>query len=349
MSKRLSEEEKRKNKLRREKKRLEKDLDPELDERGSEILCILREASDHPEIKCNAVYLQERLNATQITVYRAIKKLKDMDLIEERQVNGSYKIKRKVEQIYTKETQKNIDLIASMSGLLQQYEGTPLYGRVTSLIQFLEPKVFKEDILFSSGRVIVSPQIKYDIDIKNWDRVYEAIKKNRKIQFRYVKSSSERKMNAIRTVCPYQLILDNGSAYLSAYSEYAEMILLYDLNFMADIAITGETFKLPKNFDFNKLNGGGRLGAFKDDNTQTFKIRFTDYAKDWIKRHKWADDQKILKETDEYTTITFSSAQEEKVFEQIMKWGCQAEPLAPRSLVKRWKQEIAALWEKIQK
>ena len=347
MSIKLEEHDKRQRKLERELNKTLMDIDQNLDDRGYEILCILRDAPNHPEIKYNAIYFQKHFKLSNITIYRDIKKLKDMDLIEDKQKGGSYRIKKDVEQIYTKETQRNLDLIASMSGLLLQYEGTPLYDRITKLIQFLEPKVFKEDILFSSGRVIVSPQMKYDIDVKNWDKVYEAIKKNRKIKFRYVKSNKNN--NAVRTVWPYQLILDNGSVYLSAYSEYADLILLYDLNFMADIIITAETFELPEDFDFKNYSGGGRLGAFKDDNTQTFKIRFTDYAKDWIKYHKWADDQKVIKENDEYTTIEFSSAQEEKVFEQIMKWGSQAEPLAPRSLVKRWKEEIAALWEKIQK
>ena len=76
-------------------------------------------------------------------------------------------------------------------------------------------------------------------------------------------------------------------------SEYADMILMYDLNFMTDITILNETFKLPKDFDINNYSGGGLLGAFAGTSIEKFKIRFTGYAKEWIKNHKWADDQTL--------------------------------------------------------
>ncbi len=353
MSRKLSEEEKLQRQIRRDEKSVEKEAHPQVDKYGAKILRILREeAPDNPGIKYNSEYFEKRLDVSNITVLRAIKKLKVNNLIKERQVHGSYAIEEKFsEEFYSKhcsdEIKKNVSLIASLGGLLQQYKNTPLYESVKDLIYFLQPEIVKGDKIFSSGRVIVAPQMEYDINIQSWEKVYDALLKNRKLKFRYTKPYTNNK--AQRIVWPYQLVLDNGSVYLFAYSEYADLVLLYDLNYMTDIVVLNEGFKLPKDYDINNYSGGGRLGAFKDDNKQTFKIRFTDYAKDWIKHHKWADDQKVIKETDEYTTIQFSSAQEEKVFEQIMKWGSQAEPLAPRTLVKRWKEEIGALWQKIQK
>ena len=129
-------------------------------------------------------------------------------------------------------------------------------------------------------------------------------------------------------------------------SQYADVILMYDLNFMADIVVLNETFELPDDFDINNYSGGGRLGAFAGDQIYDFKIRFTGYAKEWIKTHKWADDQSFT-EDEESTTITFSSSQFEKVFEAMLSWGRQAEPLAPDSLVTRWKDEIRAMAEKV--
>lgn len=344
MSRALTEEEKKMNDLRREERRREKDLNPELDERCYEILRILREAPEHPDVKYNSIYFQNHFQVANITILRAIEKLKEMDLIEQKQVHGSYVIKKDVEMIYSNETMKNIALVASVKGLLQQYKNTPLYESVTKLIYFLEPKVAKEDAVLSSARVTVPPQIEYNINIKNWDRVYEAIQKNHKITFRYTKQYTN--TEAIRTVWPYQLLLDSGSVYLFAHSEYADFDLLYDLNFMADITVTNEEFELPDNYDFNARCGGGRLGAFKGNKVDKYKIKFTGYAKEWIKQHKWADDQEFT-EDDESTTISFSSSQFDKVYELILSWGTQAEPLAPQKLVERWKEEITALYEKI--
>jgi predicted DNA-binding transcriptional regulator YafY len=186
--------------------------------------------------------------------------------------------------------------------------------------------------------------MEYEIKVGNWDKVNQALQKNHKIQFRYKKSYTNQDVK--RIVWPYQLILENGSVYLWAYSEYADVILMYDLNFMADIVVLNETFTLPDDFDINNYSGGGRLGAFAGDQIYDFKIRFTGYAKEWIKTHKWADDQSFT-EDEESTTITFSSSQFEKVFESMLSWGRQAEPLAPSSLVKRWKEEILAMAEKV--
>ncbi len=347
MSRALTEDEKRQRQLNRDEKRLEKLLSPKLDERCYEMLRILRDAPEHPDIKYNSKYFENHFKTSNITILRAVKTLKDMDLLEEKQVNGSYAIKKGFDDFfYSEETRKNIALVASLKGLLQQYKNTPLFESVTKLIYFLEPTVAKNDVVLSSSRVIVSPQMEYDINVRNWDKVYEVLQKNCKIKFRYTKPYTN--TEATRVVCPYQLVLDNGSVYLFAYSEYADLVLLYDLNYMAEIVVTQENFKLPKNYDVNNYCGGGRLGAYKGNKIEQYKIRFCGYAKDWIKEHKWADDQSFT-EDDEFTTITFSSSQYDKVLELILSWGSQAEPLAPKRLVSQWKKEVLAMYKKVAK
>lgn len=342
MSKKLDDLVKERNKEKLEEKRRNKRLNPKLAERDYDMLRILRTPPTDPTIKYNAKYFEKLFDVSEVTIYRMVKKLKDMDLLEEKQIGGSYAIKKKVEQIYSKKTEDDIALVASLRGLLQHFEKTPLFEKVTKLIYFLQPKIAKNDSLLSSGRVIVAPQMEYNIKTENWDLVNEALDKNCKIKFHYTKFYSNKSQ---RIVCPYQLILDNGVVYLFAYSEYADNIILYDLNFMADIIVTNEKFSLPKNYDFNNYSGGGRLGAFKEDKIKNFKIRFTGYAKDWMKYHKWANDQQIKSEDQDSLTITFSSAQEFKVLREVLKWGTDAQPLAPKSLVKRWRDEIAGMHE----
>ena len=347
MSSKISDEEKYQNKLMREDRQREKKLqaDKELDERCFEILQILRDVNENTQVKYNSKYFAKHFKVSEPTVFRLISKLREMNLIKDELVNGSYAINSDFEEFfYSEETKKNIALVASLRGLLQQYKGTPLFDSVTKLIYFLLPQVAKTDAVLSSGRVIVSPQMEFNIKIPNWDRVYRALNQNQKIRFRYTKSYTNK--NRQRIIWPYQLILENGSVYVWGYSEYADVILMYDLNFMTDIVILNEKFKLPKDFDINNYSGGGRLGAFAGDNIEKFKIRFTGYAKEWIKNHKWADDQ-TMKEDDESTTITFTSSQFEKVYENILSWGSQAQPLAPARLVRRWKEEIKVMYEKI--
>lgn len=106
-----------------------------------------------------------------------------------------------------------------------------------------------------------------------------------------------------------------------------------DLNYMTDVVVLNEEFDLPEDYDINNYSGGGRLGAYKGDKIENYKIRFTGYAKDWMKNHKLADNQ-TFKEDEGSTTVSFSSSQYDKVLELILSWSRQAEPLAPARLVK---------------
>ena len=69
MSKALSEEEKKQRQLTRDEKKLQKELDPELDERCYEILRILRDAPNHPDVKYNSKYFKNLFRASNITVF----------------------------------------------------------------------------------------------------------------------------------------------------------------------------------------------------------------------------------------------------------------------------------------
>ena len=348
MSRKLTEEERRERQDRRDAKAVEKEAHPQVDKYGAKILRILREeAPDNPSVKYNSEYFEKRFDVSNITILRAIKKLKANNLIKDKQVHGSYAIDEKFsEEFYSEhcseEIKKNVALIASLGGVLQQYKNTPLYDSVTDLIYFLQPEIAKSDKIFSSGRVIVSPQMEYDINTQHWEKVYDALQKNRKLRFRYTKPYTNNE--AQRIVWPFQLVLDNGSVYLWAYSEYADSILMYDLNYMADIVVLKDEFELPKDYEITKYNGGGRLGAFASDNIEDYKIRFTGYAKEWMKNHKLADNQ-TFKEDDESTTVSFTSSQFDKVLELILSWGRQAEPLSPDRLVKRWEEEVLAMAE----
>ncbi|MBQ5471891.1 MAG: WYL domain-containing protein [Treponema sp.] len=350
MSRRLTDEERRERQKKRDAKAIEKELNPQVDMHGVKILRILREeAPKNPDIKYNSEYFAKRLDVSNVTIMRSIKKLKSNNVLKQKQVHGSYVIdenfdEEKFSEHCSDEIKKNIALIASLGGVLKQYKNTPLYESVVDLVYFLQPEIVKSDKIFTSGRVVVSPQMEYDINTQNWEKVYDALQKNHKLRFRYTKPYTNNE--AQRIVWPFQLILDNGSVYLFAYSEYADAVLLYDLNYMADVVVLNKEFKLPKDYDINNYSGGGRLGAYKGDKIEKYKIRFTGYAKEWMKNHKLADDQ-TFKEDEESTTVLFTSSQFDKVLELILSWGRQAEPLAPARLVKRWKEEVLAMAEKV--
>lgn len=345
MTRKLTEQEKRERKLYREEKQMEKDRDSGLSERCYEILRILREAPQHPEIKYNSKYFEELFHTSNVTILRDIKLLKDNDLIEEKQIHGSYVIKKNVGQIYSSKTKENLALVASLTGLMHQFKNTPIYENIVKLIYFLEPKVAKDDTVYSSGRIVVAPQMKYHIDEKTWNTIYDAMQKNYKIIFRYKKFFKDPEKR--RIVWPLQMVLENGSVYLFSYSENDNDVRIYDMDYVKDIIVTKEKFDLPKDFDINTYTGGGRLGAYVSNKIEKYKIKFTGYGRLWIKKYKLADDQKIQEVTDDYTIVTFTSSQFDKIVQYILSWGANAEPLAPRRLITRWKKEVSWLYGRI--
>lgn len=345
MTKALSEQEKRRNKIERENKQRQKKIENKLDERCYEILRILQDAPNHPEIKFNSKYFQQYFKVANITILRSIATLKEMNLIENKQVNGSYVIKKDVNQLYSEKEKNNLLLVASIKGLLQQYINTPLYENIKKFIYFLEPQTAKLDFTLGTGRISVPPQIEYTINMINWNKILQAMENNYKISFRYTNPNTNNELR--RIVCPYQLLLDNGTVYLFAHCENSNYDLLFNLIFIKEIIVTNNKFTLPEDYDFNSRCAGGNLGAYKGTEIEEYKIEFRNIAKTWIRYHKLAKNQEII-ENEKSAIITFTSNQFEKILQIILGWGKNAKPLAPKSLVTRWEQEVKTMFEMIQ-
>ena len=100
-------------------------------------------------------------------------------------------------------------------------------------------------------------------------------------------------------------------------------------------------------FYFTKRCKGGRLGAFSSDKVVKYEIEVTGYTSYLIKDHKWADDQTFEDIDDEDVIIRFSSCQFAKVMELVLRLGSSAKPLAPKSFVDKWKEEVTAMFENL--
>jgi hypothetical protein len=108
---------------------------------------------------------------------------------------------------------------------------------------------------------------------------------------------------------------------------------------MKNAAVTGDTFKLPHDYDYCSLADGSNFGVFAGTTTYTFKIMLYAEAALWVKERKWAKDQQFT-DTEDGTVITFTSTQYDKVREWLLSQGCYAKPLEPEPLVKEWKWHI---------
>ena len=315
--------------------------------RHIEMLQILREAPEHPAVKYNSKYFEQQFGVANITVLRLAQDLRDLNLIETK--HQQYVLKEgfdEWDEMFDKDAKNQIVLIAGIKGLLQQYKGTPLFENIEKLFYLFEPKIAKSSGLLSSARIAVPPQMEFNINVNNWDKILRAMEQNKKIKTRYVAPwYPSEKNEKQRILWPYQILLDNGTVYLFAHSEYHGGEYLYDISKFEGITVTNEGFELPEDYDFTQRCKGGRLGAFSSDKVINYEIEVTGFSSYWIKEHKLTDDQTFEDVGAKDVIVRFSSCQHSKVMEFVLSLGSDAKPLAPKRLVNEWKKEVTAMYE----
>lgn len=240
---------------------------------------------------------------------------------------------------------KDVLFLSLVKQLMTQYEGSPIYNEISSIIDFLTDSqgVGKSDFL---KRVAAPPLPKVIVNEDAWNIVIECLKENTIIKFDY--NGRWNTSTTHRMLRPYQILLQDGLYFVFGYDENADNgkggERLFNLSRMKNIGNTKKTFELPKDFEFASRCGGGRFGAFKELNKVHYEIDFFDDARQFVKDCIWADDQEFIDyDEDSSTTIKFTSSQSLKVLEWVLSQGCNARPRAPEEFVTRWKNEIKGL------
>lgn len=240
---------------------------------------------------------------------------------------------------------KDVMFLSLVKQLMTQYEGSPIYTEISSIIDFLTDSqgIGKFDFL---KRVAAPPLPKVVVNEEAWNKVIQSLKENTLLKFDY--NGRWLTETTHRMVRPYQVLLQDGLYYVFGYDENADKgkggERLFNLSRIKNIENTKQTFDLPENFEFASRCGGGRFGAFKEANKVQYEIDFYDDARQFVKDCVWADDQEFIdSEEENMTTIKFSTSQSTKVLEWVLSQGVRARPIAPEEFVERWKNEIRGL------
>lgn len=227
-----------------------------------------------------------------------------------------------------------------MKSLLEQYQNTPLYKSVIDKIEELAEMPIED---FS--RIAVPPKPEYNKeDQKKFSKIFDYMTQNLKIQF-YYKGRWHGDERKNRVVCPYQLLLDNGTCYLYGYDEEKQDDRLFVLRRMEEIRhVNNERFELPSDYEFSLKHGFSKFGAYTYKGPVKYKIEFYSNTQIWINENKWADDQ-VLEASENKTTLSFTSSQDDKILEWILSCGPDAKPVEPLDFVQRWKDKIREMAE----
>lgn len=240
---------------------------------------------------------------------------------------------------------KDILTLSLTKQLLSQYEGSPIYNELSSIISMLSDfqGIGKSDFL---KRVAAPPLPKGVMNENAWNVVLECLQENMVLKFDY--NGRWKTETTHRLLRPYQVLLQDGMYYVFGFDENADGgkggERLFNLSRMKNLENTKQSFELPEDFEFSSRCGGGRFGAFKEAEKVQYEIDFYDDARQFVKDCIWADDQEFIDyEEEKMTTIKFSSSQSAKVLEWVLSQGVRARPIAPEEFVERWKNEIRGL------
>ena len=239
---------------------------------------------------------------------------------------------------------QDVFFLAAAKTLLSGFQGSPLYKKITEVIDFVTRThpTGKSDLL---KRIAIPPTpVFVEIDKQVWNDVIRALQDNSVIEFDYNGRWNTEMTH--RRVHPYQLLLNEGLCYLYGLDEEKKDIRTFVLNRMKNLKITKEQFELPADYDFASRCGGGHFGTFASKDKDKYVIDFYRDARQYIKDRIWADDQK-LKDYDKEgrTRLEFTATQYGAVQNWVLAQGGNAIPRKPKWLVEEWQDQIKQMVE----
>lgn len=231
--------------------------------------------------------------------------------------------------------------LSSVKTLLTRYKGTPVYDNLCTAMDILTlPRL--PDAEHFINRIAVPPTPQVFVDEWVWSIICTAMRENRIIEFDY--NGRWNTETTHRRVRPYQILLDDGKYFLFGYADERKAERLFYCSRIKNPVLTDDFFELPENYEFASRCGGGKFGSFMEESVMTYKIRFYEDARQFVKDCVWADDQVITDYDDEDATdITFSAAQSYPILEWVLSQGGNALPLEPASFVAEWKEQIKSM------
>ena len=269
--------------------------------------------------------------------------------------NNTYAEQSKIDQEIDKkelsEAQKK-EQISIISSFLDSIKDSPVYEKAKEFLTKEEEKLksFGNTNSANYSRILFMGAPEANIKTEIWDKIYKAMGTNAVLQIEY--TSEGKTKSETYKVQPYQLIFDNGIWELWAYClrQKHEGMKLFNLSRISSVGILelAGKFVLPKNYTFKNFVVGN-FGCFNDENPQAYKIKFPKDSYAWLysKDRIWGAKQTI-EECDDGYILSFEASQFKPILRWILGWGKDAEPLEPADLVKRWKDAVHEMAEKIE-
>ncbi|NUN70486.1 MAG: YafY family transcriptional regulator [Bacteroidetes bacterium] len=293
--------------------------------RTDRLFALLLEIQSTPRI--TAARLAERFDVTKRTIYRDVLALMEANVPVNGKAGEGYSIAEGYFLPPVSFTQDEALMLILGAGAMGQHFDAQYRSAARSagakIRSTLPPRVRKEvDHLRDSIAFYAQPPSGRPDPADALPKIRRAILERKRIAFRYYKRTAVTPEPMVREVDPYALLNFHGNWTMIGHDHLRRDLRMFRLDRMEAVLVTAKTFERPRSFSLTGRN------PEETDTRRSFRIRIDRAIHRWVKEQPPYTVVKTEVRKDS-VYLTVRTAQQEQLFAWLLRWGGQAEAVAP--------------------
>jgi len=185
--------------------------------------------------------------------------------------------------------------------------------------------------------IISDPFVELEKHQHKFDKLKEAINKEKRIEVNYYSMSSNQTTK--RKLDPYNLFFNKGAPYLYAFCHLRAEKRIFRIDRIKELKLTAENFELPADFSLaEELDNA--WGVEQGEEEMEVEVKFSGRAARFVPEYHWNDKQEIKDISENEIVFKVKTSSREEIKKWILGYGAEAEVLQPKNLREEMKQEI---------
>lgn len=309
--------------------------------RTDRLFALLLEIQANPRI--TSAQLARRFDVTPRTIYRDVAALVEANVPVKGQAGSGYSIEEGYflpPVSFTKD--EALLLILGADAVGQHFDAqyrTAARSAENKIHASLSKELRKEVAYLKSYIRFFSGTSEGRSDLQDaMQKIRRAIIERKRLAFRYYKRNAETTEPMVREVDPYALTNIYGNWALSGFDHLRKDIRMFRLDRMEAVMVTTRSFERPKNFRFAQLAREDRSARVQ------YQVRVSRDILRWVKEQP---PYRLIRTQlrKDHALLTIESSTELPVITWLLRWGTNAEAVAPASFRQNVRSMLSSLIE----
>lgn len=305
---------------------------------------------DYPNAKDlkKRFFNEESLNMSEVTVYRYINYLKNVEKAPIKADMNRFKSGYYLEDPNFWSDKVNLSTgelvgLGLLQSLMKVYKNTPVEKDLASLFGKIKNYLpdgarYDESKIAQYIRVINDPMAVIDTTI--FTTLIESVQEHRAISFNYTKNGALQPKKY--TFFPYRILFhQNGDWYVhGCLADQTSEFRTFSFSRMTDIKPTGERFSIPVDYRLEKYLDP-EVGVWHSDSYYTVKLLFHKGIAQHVRERKWHHTEQKTTNEDGSVLVQFKTSQIYDLRRIVMGYGSKVTVLEPPELIEDIKKELS--------